>query len=74
MTPQEEKDLAEFKRKRCEIQTMAFNSMRDTLRLSAEELKSIGYTTNEKAAIGVYLHAQKEVDRLLGEYISKYPA
>lgn len=66
-------ELKLLKIKADDIRRQAFNSIKNSLRLSLDELKHTGYKTKEQAAIGAFEFAYKKIQKITKEYLEKYP-
>ena len=65
--------LQEFKEKNTKIREIAFDGMRNYLRMTPEHLKGYGHKTPEEAAIFVFKRALEDINKNIAEYLKKYP-
>lgn len=73
MTNQEKQDLEIFNSVCDGIRRVAFFSMKHALRMTNLQLVHSGFRTRESAAIAHFRYAQGQIDKLIKEFISKYP-
>ena len=75
MSEKEQQDLVEMRRKVDRIKMDTFDFLKHVLRMDRAGLDMAGYKgkTNAEAMKDVYETAQKNVDKLQKEFLSKYP-
>jgi hypothetical protein len=75
MEEQEKKDLEELKKKQIDIKIKTFDYLKVISHFNDTDLKHSGYSgkTIAQAMESVMTRAIKELDKLVSEYIKKYP-
>jgi hypothetical protein len=67
------KDLAEFKTKQTDLKCNCFDRCTDFLRMSPEHLVHTGHKTIEAGMVWTVKSYQKDIDKLLTNFLKKYP-